>query len=171
MIKILITGPGTFTTKSRDLPVEGQEYILENALDGSSAQNKATHALIQEYFKSGCYSDNANTWLELKEFLKRRIGEGFETFLYFDKDDVASGLQESKLYLDIPEHIRKSKNRTSFIKGKLKSWSEYTQKQRREFIDNLLAEMGTAQVQTPKFYEIIAGMEGNNDSVGKARSE
>ena len=161
MIKILIIGPGIFTTKSRDLPVEGQEYILETATDGSSAQNKATHALIQEYFKSGCYSDNANTWLELKEFLKRRIGEGFETFLYFDKDDISKGLQEAKVYTDIPEHIRTSKNRKSFIKGKLKSWSDYTQKQRREFIDHLIAEMNTAQVQTAKFYEIIAGMEAN----------
>lgn len=43
--------------------------------------------------------------------------------------------------------------------GRLKSWTDYTLRQRRDFIDALIAEMNQAGVNTPKYFEILSGME------------
>ena len=156
-MKILITEDG-YMEQSSDLPVVGRSYILEDATTGSSAQNKAAHALIQEYFKSGCYSDEVDTWLELRNKLKIRLGEGFEAFVYVDIKK-SYRLQDAKNYKDIPLHVRSLPERNLLIRGRLKSWADYTMKQRKNFIDNLIAEMDTAKVQTKKYYEIREGME------------
>jgi hypothetical protein len=47
---------------------------------------------------------------------------------------------------------------------RLKSWADYSKKERQMTIDNLISEMFQAQVQTKKFYEILKGLEDNRDN-------
>jgi len=48
------------------------------------------------------------------------------------------------------------------IKWRLKSWRDYSKKERMESIDRLIAEMVQAGVNSKKFSEILQGMEKNN---------
>lgn len=134
-------------------PVIGRTYLLEDAASGTLAQNKAFHALVQEYFNSGCYSDNVNTWLELKKHIKHRLGAGFSEYIYWNGER----LERTKDISSIPVSVLN--DRKSKVQGILKSWADYTKKERRECMDNLIKEMHTAGVQTKKFYEILEGME------------
>jgi len=43
--------------------------------------------------------------------------------------------------------------------GLLKSWADYTKKERTETIDRLIAEMIQAGINSGKFHEILDGME------------
>ena len=149
-MRILITPTG-YVHESGDVPVEGKSYFLEDATSGSLAQNKAFHALVQEYFKSGCHSYNCASWQELKDFIKRDMGAGFKSFVYADQ----SGMHEVKTKEEIPAGTPRT-----HILGKLKSWSKYTKKERRETMDLLISTMIQAGVQTKKFNEIMTGMEG-----------
>jgi len=63
-------------------------------------------------------------------------------------------LHKVKSLEQVPEGIPKS-----HIMGKLKSWADYTKKERRQAIDKLIAEMIQVGVNTKKFYEILDGME------------
>lgn len=159
-MKILITSEGQYMPESSDAPVVGCRYILEDCETGTGAQNKLAHSLIQEYFKSGCYSDTVSTWLELKDHLKKRLGEGFEAFVYVDPLNP-NKILDAKTYNDVPEHVRFSVHKRDLIRGRLKSWADYNLKQRKKFIDNLICEMHTSGVQTKKFHEILEGIDGN----------
>ena len=48
--------PDGYIHLSGDAPEVGRKYALEDATDGTQAQNRAFHALVQEYFTSGCHS-------------------------------------------------------------------------------------------------------------------
>ena len=144
--------PDGYIHLSGDAPEVGQKYLLEDATEGTQAQNRAFHALVQEYFTSGCHSYNAKTWLELREYIKRDLGAGFESYVYADE----SGIHKVKTLDEIPEKYRTAQ----YTMGRLKSWSKYTKKERRETMDLLISTMIQAGVQTKKFNEIMTGMEG-----------
>ncbi len=59
---------------------------------------------------------------------------------------------------EIPIDILENENMKDMIRGKLKSWSDYTKKQRKETIDNLISEMLQAGINSNKFQEIMKGM-------------
>ena len=149
-MRILITPTG-YVHESGDVPVEGKSYFLEDATSGSLAQNKAFHALVMEFFKSGCHSYTCATWQELKDFIKRDMGAGFESYVYANE----SGMHEVKTKEEIPAGTPRT-----HIRGKLKSWSKYTKKERRETMDLLISTMIQAGVNSKKFNEIMTGMEG-----------
>jgi len=159
-MKVLITDDDRFQVVSADTPVIGRYYMMEDAETGTGAQNRAFHALVGEYFKSGCYSDTAHTVGELKDKIKLRLGEGFEAFVYIDPDDPYH-INDCKKYEDIPESIRKSDYRRELIRGRLKSFSDYTLKQRKNIIDRLVSEMETVGVNSKKYREIIEGMQND----------
>ena len=142
--------PEGFIHLSGDAPVIGRKYLLEDATDGTQAQNKAFHALVQEFFKSGCHSYNCKTWLELREYLKRDIGAGFESYVYADE----TGIHKVKNKEEIPEGVP-----LTHTLGKLKSWANYPKTERRNTLDNLISMMHQSGVQTKKFFEILEGME------------
>jgi DNA-binding transcriptional regulator YhcF (GntR family) len=48
------------------------------------------------------------------------------------------------------------------VYGILKSWHDYTKKERTETIDRLIAEMLQAGVNSNKFHEILRSMEENS---------
>jgi len=154
MTIIQITPEG-YLVLSGDAPEQGRKYALEDATDGTPQQNRAFHPLVMEFFKSGCHSYNCASWQELKDFIKRDMGAGFESFVYADE----SGMHEVKTKEEIPAGTPRT-----HIRGKLKSWSKYTKKERRETMDLLISTMIQAGVNSKKFHEILDGMGRNNDS-------
>ena len=136
-MRILCIGPNSYT--GDDL-IPGAEYDCVPADDGTDRQNAAFHALLQEYWASGCHSYNAKNWFHFREIIKRCLGAGKER--YYDLLDADGELLEKPV-----------------IRWRIKSWKRYSKKERKEAIDRLIAEMHQVGVQTKKFYEILDGME------------
>ena len=116
-------------------------------------RHKAFHALVQEYWKTGLHSYPVTTFADFREYIKKDLGAGFEEFCYItpDKKRKKSKERPTEVYVE---------NGEPFIFGRLKSWADYTKRERRETIDRLLAEMYQAGVNTAHFQEIVKGMEG-----------
>ena len=144
-----------------ELPEVGSYYFLEKSEGGTGAQNKAFHALVLEYWRSGMHSYDAHSYADFRNMIKRHLGEGFESYLYIDhvtKDHPF--FVEVKSSADIPQFVKDAHSyKKDMIRGRLKSWSDYTKKQRMNTIDNLIAEMHQAGVNTKKFQEILEGLE------------
>lgn len=138
---------------SGGMPEIGRKYSLEDATEGSLAQGKAFHALIQEYWKSGAHSYNCDTFDRFRDLIKRDLGAGFESYVYADEN----GIHKVKTIEEIPESVA-----ITHKMGKLKSWVDYSRKQRRETIDRVISEMLQAGVNTRKFQEIIQGLQDAN---------
>lgn len=132
-----------------DAPQVGRRYLLEDVATGTSAQNRAFHALVQEYWRSGAHSYNAQTFAQFRDLIKRDLGAGFESYIYAS----AEGIKRAATMDEIPAGTQMRD-----IMGKLKSWADYSKTERRETMDRLIAEMETAGVNTPKYREILAGM-------------
>lgn len=150
-MRILITPGGGFVHISGQAPEEGKTYLLEDATNGSLAQGKAWHALLQEYWRSGQHSYRADSFLGFRDMIKRDLGAGFESYVYADD----SGMHKVKHLDDVPDHVKQS-----HVMGKLKSWARYTKKERMAAIDALVAEMHQAGVSSQKFDEILMGLDG-----------
>jgi hypothetical protein len=150
---ILITEPGEYVEESKDSPIVGRRYSLEDATSGTGAQNRAAHALMAEYFRTGLHSYPAKTFAEFRDYIKRDLGAGFESFVYASP----AGVKKVATREEIPPEY----NNAKYAMGRLLSWSDYTLRQRRETIDRLIAEMVQAGVNTPKFFEILEGMDGH----------
>jgi hypothetical protein len=146
-----------------ELPVVGAYYTLEDAIEGTAAQNRTFHALTMEYFKSGQSSYDADNYADFKNQIKRHLGAGFDGFVYVGIAHEADGHGHPKMFEvkridDIPVTIKNDKYMADMIRGKLKSWSCYTKKQRKNCIDNVINEMLQAGINTKKFQEILKGM-------------
>jgi hypothetical protein len=152
-MRIQIT-PDGYICQDSEAPIVGRSYYLEDATSGTTAQNKAFHALVAEYYKSGCHSHDSVTYMMFREIIKRDLGAGFEKVMYSE-----SPLHIVKSFQEVPIEIRRLEKWKSHILGKLKSWSEYTLKERRNTMDLLIAEMHQVGVTTKKFYQILEGME------------
>lgn len=148
---VLITADGEYIAESQDAPIVGRRYALEDATTGTGAQNRAFHALMGEYFRTGLHSFPARSFAEFRDYVKRDLGAGFESFIYASPE----GVRKVKTREEIPAEYNNSK----YAMGRLKSWADYTIKERRETIDRLIAEMDQAGVNTPKYHEILSGME------------
>lgn len=143
-----------------ELPEVGKYYTLEDAVNGTLAQNRTFHALTLEYFKSGQSSYDADNYADFKNQIKRHLGEGFDLFIYVTvNDDGIPVIKEATTQNDIPVDVKNSALFKDQIRGKLKSWSDYTKKQRKKCIDNVISEMLQAGVNTKKFEEILKGLE------------
>ena len=136
-MKILITGPGEFS--GANLKVS-QYYNVELADKGTNAQNKTFHALIQCYWTSGCHSYNAPNYEYFRELMKLYLGAGIEKFWNLSNADGTPC----------------PKGRPDY---RVKSWADYTKKERQLTIDNIICEMFQVGVNTKRFNEILQGME------------
>ena len=141
--------PEGFIHLSGDTPEVGRTYTLEDATEGTDKQNRFFHPLVMEWFKSGCHSYDVQNWQALKEFVKRDMGAGFESYVYADE----KGMHKVKTLEDIPAHIP-----LTHKMGKLKSWGAYTKNERRKTIDMLISTMIQSGVNSKKFHEILDGM-------------
>jgi hypothetical protein len=163
MARIYVTEQGRY---GGDTLTVGTWYTAEPADEGTLAQNKAFHALCQEYYRSGYHSYPASTFQQFRNYIKKNLGAGFESYVYITQTPDGFTWEETRHYRDIPKNIAKDKDGRPLIKGKLKSWADYTKKERKETIDRLISEMEQAGVQTKKFYEILTGMEQvNNEKI------
>jgi len=136
-MKILVTAPGEFTGDTLKV---GKYYNAELADEGTERQNKTFHALVQCYWTSGCHSYNAGSYEHFRALMKLYLGAGTEMFINFVNED---GTPCPKGRLDY----------------RLKSWSDYTKKERQLTIDNIIHEMYLVGVNSPRFDEILRGME------------
>ncbi len=108
---------------------------------GTDAQNRAFHALIGEYWKSGLSS--YESYDDMKDTIKLRIA-GADEYIFIDNGKVrhAKSLDEVKgRYAEVP-----------------KSWVDFTLEQRRDAIDEVIREATMAGVNSKKWDEIITGM-------------
>ena len=166
-MKIQILPDEQYMGESKTAPIVGRHYNLEDAVTGTASQNKAFHALITEYYKSGMHSYNNVDIVEFKKLIKKNLGAGFESFIYIEavyenEYNIPNvKIKDAKKYKDIPLSVRNDKDYKELIRGKLKSWSDYTKKERMKTMDNLISEMKQVGVNSAKFEEILDGMETN----------
>jgi hypothetical protein len=136
-MKILITAPNVF---SGDKLKVGCYYNVEPAAEGTDAQNKTFHALLQCYWTSGCHSYEARSFEHFKALIKLYLGAGMEKFynlVNLDGTPCPKGRSDCRL----------------------KSWADYSKKERQMTIDNLISEMMQVGVNDKHFEEILQGME------------
>lgn len=156
---ILITSPGEYICDSKDEPIVGRKYSLEDTASGTGSQNRAFHALLGVYYTSRAWSyegsgyNGGATFDEFRNMVKRKLGAGFESFIYVDGSPPV--IHDAKSFSEIPISIPRS-----LIRGRLKSWSDYTKRERMATMDKLIAEMHETGVNSPKFTEILEGMGG-----------
>lgn len=108
---------------------------------GTDQQNKAFHALLGEYWKSGLSS--YESYDDMKDTIKLRIA-GADEYIFIDNGKVrhAKSLEGVKgRYAEVP-----------------KSWTDFTLEQRRDAIDEVIREATMAGVTSKKWDEIITGM-------------
>jgi hypothetical protein len=134
---ILVTGPGEFT--GDDLKV-GKYYNVELADEGTERQNKTFHALVQCYWTSGCHSYNAKSYEHFRALMKLYLGAGTEKYYSLVNEDGT----------------KCPKGRIAY---RLKSWADYSKKERQLTIDNIINEMFLVGVNSNRFNEILRGME------------
>lgn len=161
-MEILITDTGYLSTKG-DQPCIGKKYSLTDSTDGSDMQNKAFHALVGEYYKSGLWSHNVKTFTEFRDVIKRDLGAGFESYIYVVIENGLPVIKKAKKLEDVPREILDSDEMKSQVLGKLKSWSAYGKKERTTTIDKLITEMILQGINSKKFNEIIDGMKGDTN--------
>ena len=109
---------------------------------GTDQQNRAFHALLGEYWKSGLSS--YESYDDMKDTIKLRIA-GADGYIFIDNGKVrhAKSLDEVKgRYAEVP-----------------KSWSDFTLEQRRDAIDEVIREATVAGINSKKWGEILQGME------------
>jgi hypothetical protein len=158
-MKIQILPGYTYSPLTTDLPEPGKTYILTDDADGTERQNRAFHALVLEYWKSGCASYPSKGFEDFRNEIKKNLGAGFEAFVYAVIENDRPVIKDAKTWDEIPEGLRVDPDKRAFIRGRLKSWSDYVKKERIETIDNLIREMVEAGVNSKKFDEIISGMQ------------
>ena len=163
---ITIAPDETYIVASKDAPVLGQSYNLENASCGTGAQNRLFHAVLDIYYKSGAWSyqgsgyNQGATYDEFRNMIKRKLGAGFEAFVYAEIEKGKPVIKDAKTYADIPASVRADPALKQIVRGRLKSWIDYSKSERRDTMDRLIAEMIQVGVNTDKFSQILEGMEG-----------
>ena len=136
-----------------EAPEVGMEYYLEDARYGTTAQNRFFHLLVRMYYDSGCYSDNARSFYELRQHVLRRLGKGFEKYLWSDRDGTLHVCEDPG---EIPGWIMGSEeNKHTRVRAQLYKWSQYTLKERRMTIKTLIAEMINTGVSGKEFENIL----------------
>ena len=67
-----------------DLPEVGCYYFLEKSEPRTGNQNRAFHALVMEYWRSGMHSYDCKSYIDFRNNIKKYLGEGFESYVYVD---------------------------------------------------------------------------------------
>lgn len=170
-MKILITEPGRFIEQSKESPEVGRAYTLEDATSGTAAQNRAFHSLLTAFWiwmlKTDTYQfENDGIVYDLrtpsqtdfKDFFKYKYGAGFSWVEYVDDNYRMVRVPSQE---DVPEYVIKdfnSGNRRR-VKGVLKSWADYTKKERKDALDILIHIIAISGCTDKKVMEIISGMD------------
>jgi hypothetical protein len=160
---ITITEPGQYISTSKDEPEVGLSYRLEDNTRGSGAQGRAFHALLEVYYLSGAWSYQGGgyqagaTLSEFRELVKKHLGPPMDQFVYATIDDGRPVIHGPCKWREIPEEIRGDPLRREYVRGRLKSFADYTKRERMDIITKLMAEMDTLGVHSAKYDEIRSG--------------
>lgn len=112
-----------------------------------------------EYWRCGGHPKyGGDGYVIFRDKIKRDLGAGFESWVYADIIDGQPRIYKTDSFDDIPERIRTDKYKAEIIRGKLKSWSDYTKRERQKTIDNLLDDIRANGCNTAKMEKIIIGM-------------
>lgn len=157
-MKIMVVEEGKFVMVSGKPPVVGTKYALEEAESATAEQNRLFHALVSEYWSSGAHSYDAKDFDHFRDLIKQKLGAGFEKLVYADVEDGKPVIVQVKRLDEIPPRILKDPDLKRMVLAKLKSWADYSKKERSQTIDKLIAEMVQAGVNTKHFQEIMEGI-------------
>ena len=141
-----------------ETPEVGHKYQLESLHDGTLAQNKLFHSLVMVYYNSGQHNDDKINYTTFRDRIKKNLGAGFESFIYAEIVEGKPKIRHARKKEEIPEEIRTDPKMQEMILGKLKPWSDYSKKQRKSTIDNLISEMLQVEIKSNKFQEILKGI-------------
>ena len=158
-MKIEILPGNRYAPASSEIPEVGAKYYLANAAEGSLDQGAAFHALVQEYWRSGTHSYKAESFADFRDQIKRDLGAGFEKYFYVILVGGRPEYRIVKKESDVPADILADPDKRKMVCGRLKSWADYTMRERSDAISNLIAEMVQVGVNTRKFHEILEGLE------------
>lgn len=172
-MKILILEHDRFMVESKDAPEVGRRYILEDYGNGTQAQNRTFHALVSCFYKwmlsintfvfeiDDIHYDFAYPdYLVLKDVFKMKYGAGADHYEYVnDKLEIITVKKIDEIPHSVVKDFTSGNNKR--IKKILKSWSQYTKKQRTDLIETTLNLMKSIKVDSKKFTEILDGMEKN----------
>lgn len=135
-MKILITDKNQFT--GDDLKV-GKYYQVQEFDEGTEKQNRLFHKLLQIYWASKYHNTDAKNYYHFRELIKLSLGAGVE-----------------KYYSILDENGKKILPKVQY---RIKSWANYSKKERTETIKNLISEMQQCFFNTgyylKEFEEII----------------
>lgn len=160
-----------FKHEGGEAPKLGVAYTLEDATHGTAAQNRAFHSLLNAFylwmektdgfiFEDGgrIYDLSTPSQEDFREFFKYKYGEGFSHVQYVDNNFAMVKVDSID---DVPGDIIQDFNNGNRgrIKGVLKSWSDYTLKQRKACIDSLFDVVRASGCNDRKVEEIMEGMQ------------
>lgn len=150
-------------------PVLHGIYKLIDITKGTLAQNNTFHDLVDILYN---YMLSTNTYIiedggiiydlscsdpkQLKDIIKAKYGKSFEKVFYADIIDGKPVILECDCYELLPMHVKedfKDGNKAR-LKGKLFSWADYTQANRKTVISRLLYIMELFGVDTPDYREL-----------------
>lgn len=172
-MKILILPDGRYNTESKDPPVVGRYYTLEDAATGTAAQGRAFHALLAAFWKwmfrvnrfqfhdgNVIYDLSTPDVESFKDYFKYKYGEGFSHIQYVNDHNAMVKVDTIE---EVPDYAIADLNagNKGRVKGVLKSWTKYTKKQRRECINTLKMIIGLSGCDDAKVQEILEGMESD----------
>jgi hypothetical protein len=159
-MKIFVPEQGRFTGCELQ---PNKWYEVQDAAEGTEAQNKAFHALVAEYFVSGLCSYPAKSADELKKYIKKTYGAGFDYYIAAVqcKTYPNAGAVRQVKYKTKEEALKNATwfGREQAVFGVLKSWGKYTKAERMKTMDGLISEMLQAGANSKKFEEILKGLE------------
>lgn len=168
-MRILVTEvtdqTGRFVVTDADPPLVGCKYKLEDAENPTNRQNKAFHSLLDVYWRSGAWSYEGSgyrpgmTYTEFRDHIKRYLGAGFEAYFVAEIVDGKVRVDVYDEWAKVPKHVRDDPNKGEYCRGRLKSYGDYTKKERRTLLDKLISEMHQTNVTDPAFERILKGME------------
>ena len=150
-------------------PVIGGIYKLIDITKGTLAQNNTFHDLVELLYdfmlKTDTFIIDDNEIIydlrcsdpkNLKEIIKAKYGKSFEKVFYADIVNNKPVLLECDCYELLPQHVKMDfiDGNKQRLKGKLFSWSDYTQANRKTTISRLLHIMDRFGVDSPKYIEL-----------------
>jgi hypothetical protein len=136
-------------------------YNAEPADEATANQNRAFHAILGELYRSGAYSYPAKSLNELKNFIKRDA-VGFESYVIITETESGLAFMETADIEEARNRAARDDRGRPLIKGKLKSWADFTKRERAATIDYLISYCLNCGLDTPHFEEILKGMEENS---------
>ncbi|PNX49864.1 MAG: hypothetical protein BV457_00055 [Thermoplasmata archaeon M9B1D] len=165
MKEFIIKGTRDFTELEDEIGIRKAKIFTETGIEPfvviiksieawkTNKQNKCFHSLLNLFFRSGCFSQQANNVDELKNYYKNKIGL-IKCYLYFNGEKMIKVKEKNEIPAHYPQRARFKI---------LDSWSNATKKQARDGIDLLIAEMKMSGIEQTsyckEFNEIIKKLE------------